>query len=187
MTINSVLLIKRVMRSNDQWSGTQYTIAKTFSLRLRTWRSVSSKLLASLWYHGPSVLRVKQPKRLRRVRSYAHGPWIHFVATLSQYKARLAQQSHGILVPRINGVPMILSAEEMDFEEDNLFVRWVHTSRQIINMMSLRESASVANVRLERKHRYNLSSLKARGQLRSTFWSQKNLPKFSNKVLWWIT
>ena len=64
---------------------------------------------------------------------------------------------------------MILSAEEMDFEEDNLFVRWVHISRQIINMMSLRESASVANVRLERKHRYNLSSLKARGQLRSTF------------------
>uniref|UniRef100_M4BM89 Uncharacterized protein n=1 Tax=Hyaloperonospora arabidopsidis (strain Emoy2) TaxID=559515 RepID=M4BM89_HYAAE len=52
-------------------------------------------------------------------------------------------------------------------EEDNEFIRWVHRTRRLSSMYALRASVSVADVRIERKLRYDYSKLKSRGQLRN--------------------
>uniref|UniRef100_M4BF53 Uncharacterized protein n=1 Tax=Hyaloperonospora arabidopsidis (strain Emoy2) TaxID=559515 RepID=M4BF53_HYAAE len=50
-------------------------------------------------------------------------------------------------------------------KEDSEFIRWVHRTRRLSSMYSLRASVSVADVRLERKLRHDYAKLKARGQL----------------------
>ena len=72
-------------------------------------------------------------------------------------QTRLVQQSRGISVPPIKGVPVLSTEGGFDFEEDNMFIRWVFKSRQLGGMMSLRESASFADVCVERKLRYDLA------------------------------
>uniref|UniRef100_M4B2M6 Uncharacterized protein n=1 Tax=Hyaloperonospora arabidopsidis (strain Emoy2) TaxID=559515 RepID=M4B2M6_HYAAE len=89
------------------------------------------------------------------------------LTTQSQYKARLELQARGAPVPPIKGVPILLSAGETKDEEDNDFIRWVHRTRRLSSMYALRASVSVADVRLERKLRYDYAKLKARGQLRN--------------------
>ena len=51
------------------------------------------------------------------------------LTTQSQCKARLELQARGSLVPPINGVPILLSADEIKDEEDNEFIRWVNRTR----------------------------------------------------------
>uniref|UniRef100_A0AAV1VC11 Uncharacterized protein n=1 Tax=Peronospora matthiolae TaxID=2874970 RepID=A0AAV1VC11_9STRA len=76
-------------------------------------------------------------------------------------------QARGTPVPPIKGIPILLSAGETESEEVNAFVRWVHSKRRLSGMSALRASASVADVHLERKIRYDDAKIKARDQLRN--------------------
>ena len=73
-------------------------------------------------------------------------------------------QARGAPVPPIKGVPILLFAGETADEEDNDFIRWVHRTCRLSSMYALRSSVSVADVRLERKLRYDYAKLTARGQ-----------------------
>ena len=46
-----------------------------------------------------------------------------YVMTSSQYKARLLDQGHGVPVPLIRGIPVLLYVGELASEEDNAFIR----------------------------------------------------------------
>ena len=76
-------------------------------------------------------------------------------------------QARGAPVPPIKGVPILLFTGETTEEEDNDFIRWVHLTRRLSSRYALRASVSVADVRLERKLRYDYAKLKARDQLRN--------------------
>uniref|UniRef100_A0AAV1VC33 Uncharacterized protein n=1 Tax=Peronospora matthiolae TaxID=2874970 RepID=A0AAV1VC33_9STRA len=47
-----------------------------------------------------------------------------------------------------------------------MFIRWVHGVRRLSSMHALRESASMEDILLEQKTRYDFAKLKARGRLR---------------------
>uniref|UniRef100_A0AAV1TW54 Uncharacterized protein n=1 Tax=Peronospora matthiolae TaxID=2874970 RepID=A0AAV1TW54_9STRA len=53
-----------------------------------------------------------------------------------------------------------------EIAEDNVSIRWVHGVRRLSNMHALHESASVADIRLERKFCYDFARLKAIGRMR---------------------
>ena len=67
---------------------------------------------------------------------------------------------------RLRAYPFLSAGESKD-EEYNEFIRWVHRTRRLSSMYALRASVSVADVRLERKLRYDYAKLTARGQLRN--------------------
>ena len=76
-------------------------------------------------------------------------------------------QARGAPVPPIKVIPILLFAGETTDEEDDALVRCVYRTRRLSSMCALRSSANVADVRLERKLRYDYAKLKARGQFRN--------------------
>ena len=90
------------------------------------------------------------------------------VFTLDGYKARLEKQARGVPVPPINGVPVVKTAEESTSDEDDSFVKWVHKTRRLANIYALRNGTDVADVRLERKLRYEFAKLRAKGRSRAS-------------------
>ena len=90
-----------------------------------------------------------------------------FLTAQGQYKSHLESLAHGVSARPIKGVPIVLFAGEFPKEEDNTFIRWVYRTRHLSSVPSLKASVSVADVRLERKLRYEYVKLKARGQLRT--------------------
>ena len=87
--------------------------------------------------------------------------------TPSQYMARSLDQGHGVPVPPIRGIPVLLDAEELASEEDNVFICWVHKARRLSSINALRASANKADVRLDWNLRYDFTKLRIKGQLRA--------------------
>ena len=79
----------------------------------------------------------------------------------SQCKARFVKQGHGVPLPVIRGISVPLGKGDLAAEGDNAFIRSVHRARHLSSMVSLRASENLADVRLERKLRYNFAKLKA--------------------------
>uniref|UniRef100_A0AAV1TI87 Uncharacterized protein n=1 Tax=Peronospora matthiolae TaxID=2874970 RepID=A0AAV1TI87_9STRA len=103
---------------------------------------------AILWQHGPPAPRRKRP--LNECRKALRERYLEpTVMSLSQYRERLQKQARGTLVPQIRGIPIILSKYGDETAGGNMFIRWVHGVRRLSSMHALRESASVAEVRLE--------------------------------------
>ena len=121
------------------------------------------------WVIGPEASSPEEIASRKALRERYLEP---AVTTPSLYKGRLVKQGRGESVPPMKGVPILLFPGETPEEEDNAFIRWVHLARRLSSMMALRASANVADVRLERKLRYDYAKLKAKGQLRTTFRSR---------------
>ena len=120
----------------------------------------------SWWTIGPAA---NTPEEVEADRVLRERYLVPYVMTLSQYKARLLDQEHGVPVPPIRGIPVLLDVGELASEEDNAFIRWVHKARRLSSINALRASADKADVRLERKLRYDFAKLRAKGQLRAMF------------------
>ena len=87
---------------------------------------------------------------------------------LSRHKSQLERKTQRAPVIAIKGVPILLALGENECEEDNEFIRWVHRARHLSSMIALWSSASAADVRLERKLRYEYAKLKAKGKVQTT-------------------
>ena len=95
---------------------------------------------------------------------------------ISEYQIKLMEQARGASVPTQRTIPVILYPGESEANDDSTFTRWAHRARRLPSMSALRSSASKADVRLERKLRYEFAKLKAKGQLRSLYPAQYAKP-----------
>ena len=96
--------------------------------------------------------------------------------TISEYQLKLTGQARGASVPTKRPIPVVLYPGESEVENDNIFTRWPYRARRLPSMNALRASASKADVRLERKLRYEFAKLKAKRQLRSLYRTQYAKP-----------
>ena len=88
-----------------------------------------------------------------------------YVMTSSQYKARLLVKGHGVPVSPIRGTPILLDVGKLASEENNAFIHWVHKSRRLSSINALIASADKADVRLQRKLRYEFAKVRAKSGL----------------------
>ena len=86
--------------------------------------------------------------------------------TIIEYQLKLKEQAHGATVPTQRTIHVVLYPGESDAEYDSTFTRWVHRARHLPSMNEIRASAFKAEVRLERKLRYEFA---AKGQRPATF------------------
>ena len=96
--------------------------------------------------------------------------------TISEYQIKLTEQESGASVLKQRTIPVVLYPGNSEAENDNTFTRWSYRARRLPSMNALRASASKADVRLERKLRYEFAKLKAKGQLRSLYRTQYAKP-----------
>ena len=64
--------------------------------------------------------------------------------TPSQYEARLGKKNHGVPVPLIRDVIILLDVGELASEEDDAFLRWVHNTGRLSIVVALKSSADKA-------------------------------------------
>ena len=81
---------------------------------------------------------------------------------ISEYQIKLMEQARGASVPTQRTIPVILYPGESEANDDSTFTRWAHRAhraRWLPSMSDLRSSASKADVRLERKTRYEFAKV----------------------------
>ena len=80
-----------------------------------------------------------------------------YVMTPSQYKARLLDQGHGVPVPPIRGILVLLDVGSWPLKKTMRLYAWVHKSWRLSSINALSASADKDDVHLERKLRYEFA------------------------------
>ena len=112
-------------------------------------RQVGDQSLVS-WTIGPAA---SSPEEIANGQLFRERYLLPHLTTQSECLMRLQMQARGAPVPPIKGITILLFPGETEDEDFSAFVRWVHHVRRLSSMYSLRASADLADVRLERKLR----------------------------------
>ena len=121
-------------------------------------RQTTGQTLAT-WTIGPVAAFPEEGASGQALRERYLEPYL---TTQSQYKHALSCKHVVHRFHRLRRTHSLVRRRTTD-EEDNDFIRWGHHTRRLGSMYALRSSVSVADVRLERKLRYDYAKLKARG------------------------
>uniref|UniRef100_M4BS67 Uncharacterized protein n=1 Tax=Hyaloperonospora arabidopsidis (strain Emoy2) TaxID=559515 RepID=M4BS67_HYAAE len=159
--VNYVCSLTVTMRMRH-WRRIQHPVrimqsSRTRSMNSKSWPFSEKKALGAM-------RKWSRPLRTSVTMCTLHSVWRNV------YVKRLAKRwQHRplvleLLLPRKWQVAGHFVRGETTDEEADAFVRWVQRTRRRSSMYVLRASVSVADVRLERKLRYDYAKLKARGQ-----------------------
>lgn len=79
-----------------------------------------------------------------------------------EYGTRLSDQARGASVPAMRTIPVVLAQGELLHEDDAQFENWVHRARHLSSLEALRASFGEADVRLERRLRFDFAKVKTK-------------------------
>ena len=82
--------------------------------------------------------------------------------SISEYQIILTEQARGASIPTQQTIPVVLYLGESESEDNSTFTRWAQRARRLASMNARRDSASKAEVRLERKLHYEFAKLKSK-------------------------